>query len=66
MSRITMSAPRPSSLLPPAVSVPACDVLRSSVMCVPPTYPTMRPTFAFAALPTPDVLRLDWIGLDRS
>ena len=35
-------------------------------MCVPPTYPTMRPTFAFAALPTPDVLRLDWIGLDRS
>mmetsp|Transcript_14280 Transcript_14280/g.61179 ORF Transcript_14280/g.61179 Transcript_14280/m.61179 type:complete len:224 (-) Transcript_14280:66-737(-) len=53
---MTMSAPLPSSALTPDMSVFACASFASSATCDPPTYPTIRPIFAFAALPTPDVL----------
>eukprot|EP00962_Isochrysis_galbana_P035509 scaffold12184_cov114-Isochrysis_galbana.AAC.5 len=52
IASIMMSAPRPSSDRVPCMSISACPSL--SRMWLAPTYPTIRPTFALAAEPTPE------------
>mmetsp|Transcript_11421 Transcript_11421/g.37789 ORF Transcript_11421/g.37789 Transcript_11421/m.37789 type:complete len:236 (+) Transcript_11421:289-996(+) len=54
ISRITISAPRPFKLLVPSSNSNAWVSSRSLATCDPPTYPTIKPMFAFAADPTPD------------